>query len=82
MLVDSAPCLGLTFGGTVKGDPVKVHVKPWGLLGRVSDPTLQEIIKIAFENGINFFDTAEGYESGECEKEMYVPSASSLSTVP
>ncbi|KAL5533597.1 hypothetical protein ACEPAG_57 [Sanghuangporus baumii] len=42
----------LTFGGTVKGDPVK------------------EIIKTAYENGINFFDTAEGYESGECEREM------------
>ncbi|KAL5536102.1 hypothetical protein ACEPAF_4207 [Sanghuangporus sanghuang] len=42
----------LTFGATVKGDPVK------------------EIIKTAYENGINFFDTAEGYESGECEREM------------
>jgi diketogulonate reductase-like aldo/keto reductase len=34
--------LGLTLGGTVKGDPVK------------------EIVKTAFDHGINFIDTAEG----------------------
>jgi len=42
----------LTYGGTVKGDPVK------------------EVMQAAFEAGINMFDTAEGYEAGECEKEM------------
>ncbi|EJU04073.1 voltage-gated potassium channel beta-2 subunit [Dacryopinax primogenitus] len=42
----------LTYGGTVKGDPVK------------------EVMKAAFEAGINMFDTAEGYEAGECEREM------------
>ena len=62
--------LGLTLGGTVKGDPVK------------------EIVKIAFDHGINFIDTAEGvselsrfasvvllsvrtaYASGQSEVEM------------
>lgn len=39
----------LTYGGTVKGDPVK------------------ECMKLAFESGINTFDTAEIYENGECE---------------
>lgn len=43
---------GLTFGQTVKGDPVK------------------EIMKLAFENGINMFDTAEAYASGNSEIEM------------
>ena len=36
----------------------------------------QEILKVAFENGINMFDTAEGYESGKSEEEMYVASSS------
>lgn len=44
--------VGLTLGGSVKGDPVK------------------EIIKIAFENGINMFDTAEAYAKGKSEEEM------------
>ena len=71
--------LGLTLGGTVKGDPVK------------------EIVKAAFDHGINFIDTAEGvskptqlfagvisrsvrtgYASGQSEVEM---SASLTTTV-
>ncbi|KAH7335277.1 NADP-dependent oxidoreductase domain-containing protein [Rhizoctonia solani] len=42
----------LTFGGTVKGDPVK------------------EIVKTAFENGINMIDLAEVYANGESEREI------------
>ncbi|CDZ98144.1 voltage-gated potassium channel beta-2 subunit [Phaffia rhodozyma] len=42
----------LTYGGAVKGDPVK------------------DIIKTAFENGINFFDNAENYSNGQSEVEM------------
>ncbi|KAG8685181.1 hypothetical protein FRC09_014908 [Ceratobasidium sp. 395] len=42
----------LTFGGTVKGDPVK------------------EIVKTAFENGINMIDLAEAYAKGESEREI------------
>lgn len=55
---------GLTLGGTVTGDPVKVcH-----LVLRCHCPLVvkrrvfyQDIIKVAFENGINMFDTAEEY---------------------
>lgn len=32
----------------------------------------QEIIKVAYENGINMFDTAEGYAKGRSEVEMSV----------
>ncbi|KAG8721842.1 hypothetical protein FRC08_009643 [Ceratobasidium sp. 394] len=42
----------LTFGGTVKGDPVK------------------EIVKLAFESGINMIDLAESYSKGESEREV------------
>ncbi|KAJ6526815.1 voltage-gated potassium channel beta-2 subunit [Mycena capillaripes] len=35
----------------------------------VGDP-VKDIIKTAFENGINMFDTAEDYSKGESEKEM------------
>jgi aryl-alcohol dehydrogenase-like predicted oxidoreductase len=31
---------------------------------------IQEIIKTAFENGINMFDTAEDYQGGKSEEEM------------
>lgn len=33
---------------------------------------MQEIIKVAFENGINMFDTAEAYAKGKSEEEMQV----------
>ncbi|KAJ7143857.1 voltage-gated potassium channel beta-2 subunit [Mycena epipterygia] len=35
----------------------------------VGDP-VKDIIKTAFENGINMFDTAEDYSKGKCEEEM------------
>ncbi|KAG1747679.1 NADP-dependent oxidoreductase domain-containing protein [Suillus lakei] len=43
----------------------------WLTLGGtvVGDP-VKEIIKVAFENGINMFDTAEGYAKGHSEVEM------------
>lgn len=34
----------------------------------------QEIIKTAFEAGINMFDTAETYSAGKSEEEMYAKS--------
>ncbi|CAE6440481.1 unnamed protein product [Rhizoctonia solani] len=46
----------LTFGGTVKGDPVK------------------EIVKLAFDNGINMIDLAESYSKGESEREVFLNS--------
>jgi hypothetical protein len=74
--------IGLTLGGTVKGDPVR------------------DIIKCAWENGVNFIDTAEGkgllfldlsilkdsianytgYANGESEREMYayLPASSDI----
>lgn len=63
---------GLTIGGTVNGDPVKVCSHP--AISLVL-PTLilfsfKDIIKTAFENGINMFDEAEGYASGNSEKEL------------
>ena len=33
---------------------------------------IQDIIKIAFENGINMFDTAEAYAKGQSEIDMSV----------
>ncbi|KAK1231093.1 hypothetical protein PQX77_005795 [Marasmius sp. AFHP31] len=43
----------------------------WLTVGKsvVGDPCKQ-IIKTAFENGINMFDTAEAYNKGECEIEL------------
>jgi aryl-alcohol dehydrogenase-like predicted oxidoreductase len=35
------------------------------------DP-VREIMQTAFENGINMFDTAEGYAAGQSEVEMCV----------
>ncbi len=33
---------------------------------------MQEIIKTAWDNGINLIDTAEAYAKGQCEIEVYV----------
>ncbi|KAG8907081.1 hypothetical protein FRC01_007821 [Tulasnella sp. 417] len=38
--------------------------------GSVKGDLSKEIIKTAFENGINMFDTAEGYGEGESEREL------------
>ncbi|KAJ7589928.1 NADP-dependent oxidoreductase domain-containing protein [Mycena floridula] len=38
--------------------------------GTVSSDPVKEIIKTAFENGINMFDTAEGYNHGQSEEEL------------
>ncbi|KAK7051461.1 hypothetical protein VNI00_004435 [Paramarasmius palmivorus] len=43
----------------------------WLTYGKsVNGDPCKEIIKTAFENGINMFDTAEAYNKGESEKEM------------
>lgn len=36
----------------------------------VSKILYQEILKTAFENGINMFDVAESYGDGQCEIDM------------
>ncbi|MCO5613690.1 hypothetical protein L7F22_067968 [Adiantum nelumboides] len=38
--------------------------------GSVEDNATKEIMKVAFENGINTFDTAEVYSAGKCETSM------------
>ncbi|KAH9944838.1 NADP-dependent oxidoreductase domain-containing protein [Amylocystis lapponica] len=38
--------------------------------GSVQGDPIKEIIKVAFENGINMFDLAEGYQGGRAEIEM------------
>jgi predicted aldo/keto reductase-like oxidoreductase len=40
--------------------------------GTVTGDPVKDIIKVAFENGINMFDTAEGYAAGQSEIEMLV----------
>ena len=40
--------------------------------GTVKGDPVKEIVKVAYENGINMFDTAEGYNKGESEIAMYV----------
>ena len=56
----------------MKGDPVKVRVHgdqdPIVLIVRA----IQDIIKTAWDNGINMFDTAEAYAAGQSEIEMCV----------
>jgi len=57
------------------------HVGKWGVkvsslgLGsyltigyKCSDATSRELVKIAYDNGINFFDTANAYNKGQAEK--------------
>jgi hypothetical protein len=44
----------------------------WLTLGdRVKGDPVREIMQVAYDNGINMFDTAEGYAAGESELEMY-----------
>jgi aryl-alcohol dehydrogenase-like predicted oxidoreductase len=38
--------------------------------GSVQDDMTENIMKVAFENGINTFDTAEVYSAGKCETSM------------
>lgn len=42
----------------------------------------QDIIRTAFENGINMFDTAEEYSGGKSEEEMCVIRIFYLGSVP
>lgn len=60
----------LTFGGKVKGDPVKEIVKlafENGTLSSLSPCTCSE----DYANvGINMIDVAESYSKGESEREM------------
>ena len=65
-------CTGLTLGGSVKGDPVKVRDGLCPLMSTATHGYVQDIIKTAWDNGINTFDCAESYAAGQSEIEMYV----------
>lgn len=55
----SALCLGtMTFGGVGK----------FKQIGSIGDKEAKELIEIAFDNGINFFDTADAYSWGVSEE--------------
>lgn len=51
-MTDIPPPGWLTYGGTVKGNPVR------------------DCMKVAWDHGINYFDTAEVYANGQSEIEM------------
>jgi aryl-alcohol dehydrogenase-like predicted oxidoreductase len=61
----------LTIGQTATDDKAKVCYDVF-LLDSSFRQTVsnQAIIKTAFENGINMFDVAEGYASGQSEIEL------------
>jgi len=42
----------------------------WVNCAEGAQDTANKLVKLAFENGVNFFDTAEGYGSGEGETQM------------
>jgi len=52
------------------GTGLKVSVLSYGSYGWFEKDfdRVTKIMKTAFENGVNFFDCAEGYYSGECER--------------
>src|SRR5690606_12654656 len=60
-LMISELCFGtMTFGICPDG--------AWANMGRVQHDNAQELVKIAFDYGINFFDTANVYSFGEAEE--------------
>jgi aryl-alcohol dehydrogenase-like predicted oxidoreductase len=55
-------CLGtMTFGST-EGR--------WKVMGQLDQPTADTVVKAAFDAGINFFDTANGYAEGDSERRL------------
>ena len=61
-LLVSRLCLGtMTFGG---GESL------FKFIGAVDQKRADELIKVASEDGINFFDTADDYSEGESEKTL------------
>lgn len=60
-LLVSELCLGtMTFGGTNGGI--------WGMIGKLQQEAVNEIIKTSFDHGINFIDTANAYSFGQSEE--------------
>jgi aryl-alcohol dehydrogenase-like predicted oxidoreductase len=58
-LLVSEICLGtMTFGG---GDGM------WRAIGKLEQPAVDEIVRTAFDQGVNFLDTADVYHAGRSE---------------
>jgi len=58
-LLVSEICLGtMTFGS---GEGM------WRSIGKLEQPTVDEIVRIAFDSGVNFVDTADVYHAGRSE---------------
>lgn len=62
---DGRPCEGTAGGLALELPLLSTLTYTYAVLS-------QEIIKVAFENGINMFDTAEAYAKGKSEEEMCV----------
>lgn len=61
-LTVSELCLGtMTFGSTSGR---------WATMGQLDQPAADELVKLAFEAGINFFDTANVYAEGSSEMRL------------
>ena len=59
-LIVSEICLGtMTFGGTSEGI--------WAAIGRLDQETVNDVVRTAFERGVNFLDTADVYHAGRSE---------------
>jgi aryl-alcohol dehydrogenase-like predicted oxidoreductase len=60
-LLVSEICLGtMTFGGAVGG--------MWGSIGKLEQKDGDDLVKTAFDAGVNFFDTANVYSNGRSEQ--------------
>lgn len=59
-LIVSEICLGtMTFGGSAEGI--------WAAIGRLDQETVNDVVRTAFERGVNFLDTADVYHGGRSE---------------
>jgi aryl-alcohol dehydrogenase-like predicted oxidoreductase len=45
----------------------------WNMFYNLSQPEVNELVKISTDNGINFFDTADVYGDGEDVKILGLP---------
>jgi hypothetical protein len=45
-----------------------VGFSAWNAFGtRINEQTAEELVTLAYENGVNYFDTGDGYGNGKCE---------------
>jgi predicted oxidoreductase len=67
-------------GDSFMGDAAKVSTGTTSSL--LAHNALQTLVQMAFENGINTFDTAETYANGKSELELYAKSSYRTNTLP